>query len=896
MRPAKQVIVDLHQLELSVSALGFFRILRPGHFPAFEPALERGGQSSDLGERLLACESPPTADALAPGLHFARGFVRHYLTAVAARGEAERGAPLPPDLAQLQQFFEALPPLTGGEYATIETLAAAWEALDGVVRRDLSAFKGSVHEYLQRRDSAWHGAGRVTFHLAEQKNNEAAPFAFLATTSEEGTDGRTRHVPLGRALARVDADAADLLRLLRPVHEAAKRSVLVQKLWDSGALHHPLAWGIEDAYAFLLAVPDCEAAGITVRVPNWWRARRAGGVRASARVGSNAPSGMGLAALLDFDAGLTLDGERLSATEERALLAGARGLRLVRGQWVEVDPERLRQAVSLFGTLAERAQRGELGLAEGLRLLAGATDDALDQGSFASHETAVWSGVEAGSWLAELLARLAEPETSAATDPGAVLHGTLRPYQRKGVAWLLLLARLGLGACLADDMGLGKTIQVIALMLVLAREGEHGPHLFVLPTSLLGNWQAELAKFAPTLRVFVAHRSEASAEELAKPKLSSVDVVLTTYGTVGSLAWAQKRAFGLLVLDEAQAIKNAGTRQAKSVKELRARMRIALTGTPVENRLGDLWSLFDFLNPGLLGGPKEFTSFTQRLSADGGPGFAPLRRLLRPYILRRMKTDPGIAPDLPDKTVMQVLCGLSPVQVALYQDTVRELAVTLERADGIERRGLVLASLMRLKQICNHPSHWLGDGAYTPEDSGKFQRLAELCETIRERQERVLVFTQFRELTGALDRFLAERFGRSGLVLHGGTAAKRRADLVAEFQANDGPPYFVLSLKAGGTGLNLTGANHVVHFDRWWNPAVENQATDRAFRIGQRKNVLVHAFTCRGTIEERIDAMLASKRVLSDQLLAGSAENALTELASDELLKLVSLDVHRASV
>ncbi|MEZ6016167.1 MAG: DEAD/DEAH box helicase [Planctomycetota bacterium] len=485
------------------------------------------------------------------------------------------------------------------------------------------------------------------------------------------------------------------------------------------------------------------------------------------------------------------------------------------------------------------------------------------------------------------------------------MRATLRPYQRRGVAWLTLLARLGLGACLADDMGLGKTIQVIAALLVLAREGLHGPHLLVLPTTLLGNWQAELARFAPHLRVFVAHRSEVTAADLAAPPLDAVDVVLTTYGTLPSLAWAKEREFGLVVLDEAQAIKNPGTRQAKSVKALHARARVALTGTPVENRLGDLWSLFDFLDPGLLGSAGEFTKFTKRLTAEGGPGYAPLRRLLRPYILRRMKSDPEIAPDLPEKTEMQVLCGLSPAQVALYEATVSELAASLDRApDEMERRGLVLSSLLRLKQICDHPAlgiesgleSGLGSAEFAPEASGKFQRLAELCEELAARQERVLVFTQFRELTGPLDAFLAGCFGRPGLVLHGGTATRRRAALVAEFQREGGPPYFVLSLKAGGTGLNLTAANHVVHFDRWWNPAVENQATDRAFRIGQRKNVLVHAFTCRGTIEERIDALLRAKRRMAEELLERSGEVALTELSSQELLRLVKLDVRHAAL
>jgi len=895
--------LDLLRDTLAITPDGLLRVEGPGRPRRYVSARRNGSEDDALGSVLLALTEVDDS-GLTPPLAFGRRIAMEFLRALAARGEAQRNEPLPPVRESLQRLFSALPPMKGMEYADIESVSDGWTALDVAVRIALRSFPGTVHEYLQQRNSALNARGRITFHLAEQKPGAEAPFAFLATYVEEGPDGRERHVPLGRALARPDADKAELLRLLRPVHAAIQRSVFVQKLWDAGGLHHALPWGLEEAYAFLLAVPDCEAAGVTVRVPDWWRSREQRKVRATARVGSGPPSMLGLEALLDFEAGLTLDGERLTATEERELLSGARGLRLIRGRMVEVDPEQLQQAVTLFGTLAERAQRGDLPLGDALRLLSGASElgsNARDLDGLADTSIAEWSGVEAGPWLQDLLTQLAAPESSPATDPGPALHATLRPYQRQGVAWLSLLARLQLGACLADDMGLGKTIQVIALMLVLARDGERGPHLLVLPTSLLGNWQAELARFAPTLRVFVAHRSEVSAAELADPQLADVDVVLTTYGTLPSLDWAKNTTFGLLVLDEAQAIKNPGTRQSKSVKTLHARARIGLTGTPVENRLGDLWSLFDFLNPGLLGSAWEFSAFAQRLDREDGPGYGPLRQLLRPYILRRMKSDPEIAPDLPAKTEMQVLCGLAPVQVALYEATVKELADSLTRsleseASEIQRRGLVLASLLRLKQICDHPSLWLHDGVYAPTDSGKFQRLAELCEVLAERQERALVFTQFRQLTGPLDTFLAGCFGRPGLVLHGGTPAKRRAALVAEFQESDGPPYMVLSLKAGGTGLNLTAASQVIHFDRWWNPAVENQATDRAFRIGQKRNVLVHAFTCRGTIEERIDELLRAKKNLADGILASSGEAALTELSSEELLRLVRLDVRHAEV
>ena len=341
-------------------------------------------------------------------------------------------------------------------------------------------------------------------------------------------------------------------------------------------------------------------------------------------------------------------------------------------------------------------------------------------------------------------------------------------------------------------------------------------------------------------------------------------------------------------------MKNHATAQSRSVRKLRARARIALTGTPVENRLGDLWALFDFLNPGLLGSARVFTSFVKTLQTRSRDQFAPLRHLVGPYILRRLKTDPTIIADLPEKTEMPRYCTLTQQQVRLYEKTVRALQQALETADGIARRGLVLQTLMRLKQICNHPSQLSGDGDYNPDHSGKFKRLADICEELAQRQEKVLIFTQFREIIAPLADHLSSIFGRDGVVLHGGTGVKQRKGIVARFQEEDGPPFFILSLKAGGTGLNLTAAAHVIHFDRWWNPAVENQATDRVFRIGQKRNVLVHKFITRGTVEERIDYMIAEKQKLADELLTGGREVNLTELSDDELMNLVRLDVTRA--
>jgi non-specific serine/threonine protein kinase len=537
-----------------------------------------------------------------------------------------------------------------------------------------------------------------------------------------------------------------------------------------------------------------------------------------------------------------------------------------------------------------------------MRMLAGAGIAENDSGGQADID---WGQAVAGPWLAETLAALRRPDGLARIDPGKSLQGTLRPYQLAGVQWLYLLTQLRLGACLADDMGLGKTIQVLSLLLTLKNEpgDKRKTSLLVAPASLLANWASEIARFAPSLKARVAHPSAAPAEKLNTDDadnpadvdlLADVDLVITSYGFLARSPWLGAAPWRLVVLDEAQAIKNPAAQQTKMVKQLRADTRIALTGTPIENRLGDLWSIFDFINPGLLGSSKQFSSFVKGLADRPHGTYGPLRELVRPYILRRLKSDKSVIADLPDKTEVKAFCALGRRQAALYQQAVEELARRLEDVDGIQRRGMVLAFLMRLKQICNHPSQWLGDGAWVEKDSGKFARLRDIVEVIAARQEKVLIFTQFKETTAPLAAFVGSVFGRAGLVLHGETAIKKRKELVRQFQEDENIPFFVLSLKAGGAGLNLTAASHVVHFDRWWNPAVENQATDRAFRIGQTKNVLVHKFICRGTVEDKIDQLIESKKQLAGDLLGGGAEMALTEMKDAELLKLVALDLRAA--
>jgi non-specific serine/threonine protein kinase len=807
----------------------------------------------------------------------------------------------------LRALAAALPPMRGAELASGELLAEVWADMGEALAAEAQKRKTGIQGYLEAQDSLWNVVGRVCFHFAENKRDVEHPFAFIATYARQvSKQAKLQYVPLGRALKEYAGarNRKKLLTLLAPLQRAAERSELMRELVDSGDVYHPLAWTPKEAHAFLCEVERYEQAGVVVRLPDWWNAKNRPRPVVSVSVGGSAPSRLGMDAMLDFDVALTLGGKRLSKKETRALLASSEGLVLIKGRWVEVDKDKLGAVLEQWRDVQAQAEAGGVSFAVAMRMLAGADLEVASPDGF-EDGCPEWSEVVAGGWLSTKLDALRSPVIRAEIDQGAGLEGELRPYQKVGVGWLWALRSLQLGGCLADDMGLGKTIQVLALLSMLRRKKRAskaagaGADLLVVPASLIDNWRAEMERFAPRLRVLIAHPSQIPTRELERLPAGEVDAhdaVISTYGTVARTEWMKNYPWRCVILDEAQAIKNPSAKQTRALKALHAEWRLALTGTPVENKLGDLWSIFDFLNPGLLGSAKAFTGFCKSLASREHNAYAPLRKLVGPYILRRLKTDKSVISDLPDKTEVTAHCLLHKRQAAVYQQSVNELRRALEELSGIERRGVVLAFLMRFKQICNHPSQWLGDGEYKAGDSGKFARLGELCEPIAARQDKLLVFTQFREMTGPLASFLAESFGRPGLVLHGGTAVRRRRGIVETFQEGADAPFMVLSLKAGGTGLNLTAASHVVHFDRWWNPAVENQATDRAFRIGQKKNVLVHKFVCKGTVEERIDELIASKQQLSDELLSGGAEAQLTEMSNDELLSFVSLDMQSALV
>ncbi|MCX6029855.1 MAG: DEAD/DEAH box helicase [Chloroflexi bacterium] len=647
----------------------------------------------------------------------------------------------------------------------------------------------------------------------------------------------------------------------------------------------------DEAYHFLREVaPLLETSGFGVLVPPWWGKRGAASFtsrlklkpkRKQASTAGAAPGKLTFDTLVAFDWELAMGGQPISPEEFERLADLKTPLVQVRGEWVVMDPDAIEKGIRFW---EDRRNHGDATLLEALRM-------ALDA---ENAEGLPVEGVEAEDWMQELLSELAAGEKMPELPAPPGFTGQLRPYQGRGVSWLWFLRRFGLGACLADDMGLGKTAETIAWLLH-AREqgGAIGPALVICPTSVMGNWQREVGRFAPALRTMIHHGADRLTDEAFQAAASQNDIVISSYGlvrrdaeTLGKVPWSA------VIADEAQNIKNPETKQAQAVRKLPADTRVALTGTPVENRLTDLWSIMQFLNPGYLGSQAAFRkSFVLPVERYGdADASARLKKLVQPFVLRRLKTDPTIIQDLPEKNEMKVYCPLTAEQATLYEAVVKDALQKMESMEeGIERRGIVLAMLMKLKQVCNHPAHFLKDGSALGGRSGKLERLTEMLDEVVSVGDRALVFTQFFEMGDLLRQHLGENLGGGVQFLHGGTPQKHRERMIAAFQEEaDGPQIFLLSLKAGGTGLNLTRANHVFHFDRWWNPAVENQATDRAFRIGQRRDVQVHKFVCSGTLEERIDDLIESKKALAENVL-GAGEQWLTEMSTDQLRDLLVL-------
>ncbi len=847
-----------------------------------------------------------------------------------------------PDAAWARVLAAALPPslLAADDPAEDdETPLARWAAaFDDLIDAAVRAAAGSVRLTLGRRGTpttrAWLAAltGRTrTFRASPadlarlttaltgwQSDALAGPvrafFRLTEPTAEDavGDDRGDRAWELRFGLQATDeqslvaeADevwrAADTLPgLARAVSapqetfltELGKAARLYPSLEDALRTARPGALTLDAAGAhhFLReAAPVLATAGFGVQLPGWWsRPATRLGVKVTATprtqpgmVGTAA--GVGLGAIADFRYDLAVGDDTLTAAEVTALAELKSPLVRLRGQWVELDPRRLEAALRLAD------QQGELSVAELIRLGLGVdrADDDVEV-----------TAIAAEGWLGDLLAGRAS-ERVAPVDVPPDFRGALRPYQARGLSWLDFLGRIGIGGVLADDMGLGKTVQLLALLAVdrHASPGDPstaGPTLLVCPMSLVGNWEREAERFTPGVRVHVHHGAERARGEAFTAAVANSDLVITTYAiATRDVAVLRRIPWRRVVVDEAQAIKNAATKQATAIRSIPAGVRIAVTGTPVENRLADLWSILEFANPGLLGSAATFKKrYAEPIERHGDDEAADrLRRFTGPFVLRRLKTDRSIITDLPEKLEMEVLTNLTAEQASLYQAVVDDMLAKIDAADGIERRGLVLATMTKLKQVCNHPAHFLRDGSPLAGRSGKLERLDEILAEVLQAGERALLFTQYAEFGAMLRGHLAGRFGREVLYLHGGVAKSAREAMVTRFQSDEAwaPPLFVLSLKAGGTGLTLTAANHVVHVDRWWNPAVEDQATDRAFRIGQRRAVQVRKLVSAGTVEEKIAAMISQKRGLAAKIV-GTGETWLTELSTDDLAELLKLE------
>ena len=780
---------------------------------------------------------------------------------------------LSPDDETIEMLLEGVPFVLGAEYVTKTWIKRQYRRFLEVFRKEIKAYNGKVSLYFAEKNEKLHVPERVFFHLVENTQGDY-PFAFLATYATKTENGAIRHVPLQYALTEYKGEKRKILDLLSCLNKAAEVSELIGNFMESGELFHPLGLTSEEAYCLLKDIPELESVGIRCRIPNWWK-KRYDSVAVSVKVGDEKPKLLGLDSVLGMTPSLTVGGVPLNEDEIRQLLGQTEGLSFIKGRWIEVNHAQLKALLEEL-----KKQRGDITFLEALRAeISKASDKNADNGVIITN----------GKWMKEFLKTLRSPEKIKKEPVPSSFCGELRPYQSSGRSWLMQMNRIGFGACLADDMGLGKTVQILAFLESMRKEKPDARVLLVVPASLLGNWKKEGAKFTPemTVEILYGKRADTLSEHF---KESSAFLTITTYRMACTIQSLYEREWDCIILDEAQAIKNPLTKQTKQLKTLKSRMKIALTGTPIENDLFNLWSIFDFLNKGLLGSSDEFRKFCRSLQ-DHPEGYAKLKNMIAPFMLRRVKTDKKIISDLPEKLEQSDYIELSKKQAVLYRKLLAETEDSLLESTGIQRKGLILSLLLHLKQICNHPDQYLGQDEFDPMQSGKFEMLREICQTIYEKRERVLVFTQFKEMTGHLDRFLEQIFHCKGGVIHGGVSVNERSELVSRFQSEEYMPYMVLSVRAGGTGLNLTKANHVIHFDRWWNPSVENQATDRAFRIGQDKNVMVHKFICQGTVEEKIDALINSKRELAENVIGSGGESWITEMSNDELLSMLRLEV-----
>ena len=774
------------------------------------------------------------------------------------------------------------------ESGELEQLFSGIESLS----KELKIWKDRLNE---ERESPF----RIAFRLeppnrgeSEARDEDAGETKWLLRYFLQAVDDESLLVPLARIWEHSGITWQYLSRRMdrpqeRVLQDLANASTLFAPIEESLKTARPETCELElsEAYQFLdEAAILLKESDFGVLVPSWWRKRNTSlglTVRFSPSSSRSLTSSrVGLDTILEYDWQVALGGQRLSRKEFLQLAEMKLPLVRVRGQWVELNPE---QVAELLPVVRDQNLHSEMNLRDALQLAFGRGGPEVPRPV---------TGFNAEGWIEELLARLAGSEPMPEISPPDEFQGTLRPYQVAGLTWLDFLRRWELGACLADDMGLGKTIQILALLLHMQSTKElDKPFLLICPTSVLSNWRKEAARFAPSLRVLIHHGLDRHEGERFVEETEKHHLVVSTYSLVHrDLEQFRSVQWKGLFLDEAQNIKNPQAKQTRALRRLEAPVRVALTGTPVENRLSELWSIMEFLNPGYLGSESTFRNkYAVPIERYRDPAVTEeLQKLVRPFVLRRLKTDPAVIRDLPEKNEMKVYCGLTREQATLYAAVVQESLSRIESAEGIGRKGAVLAALTRLKQVCNHPAHYLNDKSSLSGRSGKLSRLTEMLEEVIAESDAALVFTQFAQMGKLLQHHLGQQLAVEVLLLHGGVPSLEREQMIARFQEEGRAPIFVLSLKAGGFGLNLTRAHHVFHFDRWWNPAVEDQATDRAFRIGQTQAVAVHKFICAGTIEETVDEMIERKKDLANTVIQ-SGESWLTELSTEELKDLFSL-------
>jgi SNF2 family DNA or RNA helicase len=838
---------------------------------------------------LEATPSPPEAAPLSTLTAFLTGMVDHLVRLAGPRpsiapGGRREGWRKATEFASLHdQWLHALRSPDGtmeGEAAALTELAAQIREW----RRPLAVTVSSPVRLCFRLEEPAEGGEKRAGRRAPSR--DAWYVRYLVQPQDDPSlllQAKDAWTPTGRkasALSRWDGGIQEYL--LSALGQAAGLCPHIERSLKTS---QPGGYSLDatDAHEFLTErAVALEQAGFGVMLPAWWT-RKGTKVRLAVQARVNSPKmqggGPSLGDIIRFDWEVALGDATLTLEELEALARLKAPLVKVRGQWVEVNAEEIRQAVEFWRKKSSEA--GTVG--QVIQMALGATERVRGFD---------FKGVRATGWVGTLLDQLEGRVAFTEIPAPRQFAGTLRPYQVRGYSWLAFLRAWGLGACLADDMGLGKTIQALALIQRDWEANGKRPVLLVCPTSVVNNWHREAARFTPDLPVMVHHGVGRKKGAAFKQDAEKHAVVISTYALLHrDLEHLQEIAWGGVVLDEAQNIKNPETKQAKAARSLTSDYRATLTGTPVENNVGDLWSIMEFLNPGLLGTQAEFKRkfFIPIQAEQEAEAAARLKRITGPFILRRLKTDKSIIADLPEKMEMKVFCTLTKEQASLYAAVVREVEKTLDAAEGIQRKGAILATLSKLKQVCNHPAQFLGDNSSIPGRSGKLARLTEMLEEILEGGERALVFSQFAEMGKILQRHLQDTFGREVLFLHGGVPKGQRDRMVERFQSEDpGPAIFLLSLKAGGTGLNLTRATHVFHFDRWWNPAVENQATDRVFRIGQTRNVQVHKYVCAGTLEEKIDEMIERKKEIAEQVV-GTGEGWLTELSNQELKHILAL-------